>query len=51
MFTKPKVGDEFRSKMESGKVARFKIIKVDRCGDPQDMFFCNVEDVGYVDGL
>lgn len=44
----PKVGTEIRSKMESGKIGRFKIIKVEPCGDPSDMFFATVKDLDYL---
>lgn len=43
-----KVGDEVRSKMESGKIGRFKIIAHRQCHDPSDMFFATVEAIGYV---
>lgn len=45
---KPKVGDEVQSKMRSGRIGRFKITKIDECGDPKDMFFADCEDVGYI---
>ena len=44
----PEVNDEIQKKMESGKIARFIILSVERCGDPPDMFFAKVADVGYV---
>lgn len=44
----PNEGDEVRIKMESGKVARFEITKMEPCGDPVDMFFADVKDVGYL---
>ena len=43
-----KKGDEIRSKMESGKIARFVITEIQYCSDPQDMFFGKVKDLGYV---
>jgi len=46
----PNIGDEIRCKMKSGKVARFKIIKVEPQKDPKDMFFATVEDIGYLGG-
>ena len=47
-FKTIKVGDELRAKMQSGKVARFKITKVKRCQDPPDMFFATVNYIGYL---
>ena len=43
-----KIGDEVRSKMQSGKIGRFKIIAHRQCHDPSDMFFATVEAIGYV---
>jgi hypothetical protein len=43
----PKVGDEFQTKMKSGKIGRFKILSIRYCVDPSDMFFGTVEDIGY----
>lgn len=45
----PKVGDELRGEMKSGGVGRFRVTKVEPCGDPSDMFFADVEDIGYVE--
>jgi hypothetical protein len=45
---KPEVGDEIHKNMASGKVARFAVISVEYCGDPADMFFADVADIGYV---
>ena len=47
---KPVVGDEIRSKMQSGKIARYLVVSVDYCRDPQDMFFADVGTLGYLDG-
>ena len=44
-----KKGDEIRSKMESGKIARFVVIEITYCSDPSDMFFGKVKDLGYED--
>ncbi len=44
----PAKGDYVESLMASGRVVRFKIKKVERPGNPRDMFFADVEDVGYV---
>jgi len=45
----PSIGDELRAKMESGKTARFLISKIERAGDPRDMFFGYVQDFGYTE--
>lgn len=45
----PKKGDIFHSKMRSGKVMAFELVKVEYCGDPSDMWFGTVKDVGYVE--
>jgi len=45
-----RVGDEVRSKMDSGKTARFIVKEVERMRDPNDMLFAIVEDyIGYVE--
>lgn len=43
--------DELRSKMQSGKIARFKIINLDYQHDPADQFFADASFVGYVEGV
>lgn len=43
----PKIGDIFTSNMQSGKIGVFEIINVDWCGDPSNMYFADVKDVGY----
>lgn len=45
----PEVNDEIRTKMKSGSIARFKVVKVEPQQDPPDMFFATVEDVGYLE--
>ena len=45
----PDVGDEIQFKMQSGKVARFGVLKVERAWNVDDMFFADVMDIGYVD--
>lgn len=50
-FKKPKVGDTVVSPMQSGKDAVFKVVDVEYCLDPADMFFATVEDVGYEDTI
>lgn len=44
---RPKAGDVFTSKMQSGKIGVFEITKVDWCHDPSNMYFADVKDVGY----
>ncbi len=34
--------------MKSGKTARFAVISVEPCSDPEDMFFADVMDIGYL---
>ena len=43
----PKEGDILRSKMESGKIARFKFENVDVMSNPRDQFFATVSDLEY----
>jgi len=45
----PKVGDEVRCKMRSGKIGRFEIVKVEPQSNPRDMFFADVRDIGYLE--
>ena len=51
MWQKPRIGDELRSRMKSGKVARFLVVSVDNPGDPPDQFFCTVSDLDYLEGV
>lgn len=44
----PSIGDEIRFQMQSGKVAQFEVIEIERCRDPQDMFFATLKDIGYL---
>ena len=51
-FSQPYLYDEkteFREQMQSRKVARFKPKKIDYELDPKDMFFAELEDLGYVE--
>lgn len=48
---KPKNGDYLQVRMESGRVGVFKIENVKSCGDPHDMFFADVIEVGYKDEI
>lgn len=43
----PRRGDVFTSKMKSGKIAVFEVVSVRWCGDPSNMYFADVKDVGY----
>ena len=43
----PRVGDEFHPAMQSGGHGIFRVTKVEYCVDPPDMFFADVEFVGY----
>ena len=50
-FSKPNEydkGTEFRDKMMSGKIARFKVMKIKYESNPPDMFTAEVKDIGYV---
>lgn len=47
MMDRPKIGDILRSKMESGKIARFQVVSVDLKTDPHDMFFAKLKDLNY----
>lgn len=47
---RPTIGTEVRSKMQSGKIARFKIVEITRMRDPEDMFFATCKDLGYLQG-
>lgn len=44
---RPQAGDVFTSKMESGKIGVFEVVSVRWCGDPSNMYFAKVKDVGY----
>lgn len=44
---RPKIGDVFTAKMESGKIGVFEVVNVRWCGDPSNMYFADVKDVGY----
>ena len=45
----PSVGDEVLSAMQSGRVGRFKITSVEPSYDPSDMWFAQVDDIGYLE--
>ena len=43
----PRVGDVFTTKMVGGKIGVFEVVDVRWCGDPANMYFADVRDVGY----
>ena len=43
----PRIGDTLRVPCKSGKVMLCKFVDVRPCGDPADMFFADVEGIGY----
>ena len=47
----PVPGDLFECQLESGKTGIFRFIKVEKCGDPRDMFTGKTEPVGYKDEI
>lgn len=51
MIHKLKKNDYVSCTMTSGRRMIFKVIKVEDCLDPSDMFFATVEDVGYEDEI
>lgn len=42
-----KEGDLLRVPMQNGKTALLKFVNFKRCDDPADMYFADLEDVGY----
>lgn len=44
-------GDLLAHEMQSGKTAVLRVVKLERCSDPADMFFGEVETIGYSDDL
>jgi hypothetical protein len=44
------VGKVIRAKMQSDRYALFRVTKLDWQSNPNDMFFGEVEDIGYEDG-
>lgn len=46
---RPNKGDILVAEMGSGKTAAFEFMDVKYCGDPNDMFFAKLRDVGYSD--
>jgi len=43
----PRVGDILMVPCESGKTMRCKFVAVRPCGNPADMFFADIEPIGY----
>lgn len=43
----PRIGDVITTKMKSGKIGVFEIVKVEWCNDPRNMYFADVKPVGY----
>lgn len=43
----PSIGDVFTTKMKSGKIGVFEVVNVRWCGNPRNMYFVVVKDVGY----
>ena len=44
----PSIGDELLVPAQSGKTMVFEFLSIDRPGDPNDMFFADVEFVRYL---
>ena len=44
-----RVGDMVHCKMNSGRIACYEVMSVDKKDNPPDMFFGKVEDRGYVE--
>ena len=42
----PDIGDVLTCEFKSGNIGEFQFVKVDRCRDPQDMFFASVKYLG-----
>jgi len=43
----PEPGDFIICPMRSGKTGQFRLMKIERCNDPRDMFFADVKWAGY----
>jgi len=53
-FSSPYLYDEqteFRERMQSGKIARFRPIKIEYELVPHDMFFAELTDLGYLEDV
>jgi hypothetical protein len=44
----PEIGDEIRFEMSSGKIFRCLVKKVEWCRGPDDMYFADLVDIGYL---
>ena len=40
------VGDEIRSKMQSGNIGRFEVVEIKHMYNPSDQFFATLKDLG-----
>jgi hypothetical protein len=47
----PHVGDLLESPMQSGRIGVYRFTQVERVGDPPDMFFATVKDIGFKDEI
>lgn len=47
--TIPQVGDHVHSSRTSGRTLVFEVTAVERCRDPEDMFFADVTPLRYLD--
>lgn len=48
---KPQAGDVLICEMKSGKTGVWIFQNIDHCGDPPDMFFADVNPIGYSDEI
>ena len=47
----PNKGDYVTCQMKSGRVGVFQVLEVKHCHDPRDMFFADLDPLGYADEL
>lgn len=43
------LGAEIQSKLQSGKIGRYRVVHVNKMFDPPDMFFATVRHIGFVE--
>lgn len=48
LTTLPKKKDYVLEKMDSGRIAVFRVVSVEPQPDPKDMFFATLKDLGYL---
>jgi hypothetical protein len=48
---RPKAGDVLLVPMQSGKTGRFKFTSIEYCRDPKDMFFAEIDFIGYQENI